>query len=123
MRTIVEPKSLLQTVVDRISETFHIQKAAALLASGNPSRLAYFHGYSTLPDLSVSPLELEKKREPIRVDLKEMESSISEGERRELMQLGAEVLLPLSGRERLLGFLSLGAKRSRSLLPTTIFAC
>ena len=28
------------------------------------------------------------------------------------MQLGAEVLLPLSGRERLLGFLSLGAKRS-----------
>jgi len=117
VRIIVEPKSLLQTVVDRISETLHIQKAAALLVRGNPSRLAYFRGYSTLPDLSVSPQsamvrKLERKREPIRGDSHDRETSVSQGELRELIQRGAEVLHPLSGRERLLGFLSLGAKRS-----------
>jgi phosphoserine phosphatase RsbU/P len=117
VRTMVEPKSLLQTVVDRISGTLHIQKAAALLVSGNPLPLAYFHGYSTLPELNFSPQsatmrELEKKKGPIRVDLDEIESSIGRQERRELAQLGAELLLPLSGREKLLGFLSLGAKRS-----------
>ncbi len=117
VRTIVEPKQLLRIVVDRVSESLHIEKAAALMVVGNPSSLAYFHGYSTLPDFSFSPQstivrELEEKKAPIRVDMDAIGPSISPGELRELLQLGAEVLLPLSGREQLLGFLSLGAKRS-----------
>lgn len=117
VRTMIEPQSLLQTVVDRISDTLHIQKAAALLVTGSPLSVAYFHGYSSQPELSLSAQssmvkELGKKKEPVRVYADGSGPPIDDEERRELAQLGTEVLLPLSGREKMLGFVSLGAKRS-----------
>src|SRR6202007_2836384 len=59
-----------------------------------------------------------KQKEPARVFLNDRDSwlyretEITDAERSELARLGTELLLPLSVRNKLLGFISLGPKRS-----------
>jgi phosphoserine phosphatase RsbU/P len=122
VRSIVEPQSLLQTVVTRISETLHVPQIAVLLDSG-PFRPAYALGYSGLSELtfpgdSATVRTLRAQREPVRLHLDgagswlQREAGRTQPERDCLEQLQAEVLLPLAGRDKLLGFITLGPKRS-----------
>jgi sigma-B regulation protein RsbU (phosphoserine phosphatase) len=123
VRSIVETRPLIETVAGRISETLHIPHIAVLLGSSGPFRPAYALGYGTPPDV-IFPLgggtvkALEKQKEPARVYLDDPESwlyrdpAVSEKDRASLAQLDAELLLPLSARDKLLGFISLGPKRS-----------
>lgn len=123
VRSMVQPQSLLETVVTRISETLHVSKIAVLLDSGSPFRPVYAVGYGAVPQLQFAPnsgsvklLRIEK--EPLRVYPDDenswlyREESVTAQERDELEKLDSELLLPLSSRDKLLGFISLGPKRS-----------
>ncbi len=61
---------------------------------------------------------LQKQKEPARVYFDDpnswlyREPEVSEGDRNNLSQLQSELLLPLGARDKLLGFISLGPKRS-----------
>jgi sigma-B regulation protein RsbU (phosphoserine phosphatase) len=123
VRSIVETRSLIETVAGRISETLHIPQVAVLLGSSGPYRSAYALGYSTPPDVvfpsgTGAVKVLQKQKEPARVYFDDpnswlyREPEVSEEDRSRLAQLQTELLLPLSARDKLLGFISLGPKRS-----------
>jgi sigma-B regulation protein RsbU (phosphoserine phosphatase) len=123
VRSIVETRSLIETVAERISETLHIPQVAVLLGSSGPYRSAYALGYGTPPDVVFPPgagalKVLQKQKEPARVYFDDpnswlyREPEMSEEDRGKLAQLQTELLLPLSARDKLLGFISLGPKRS-----------
>jgi sigma-B regulation protein RsbU (phosphoserine phosphatase) len=123
VRSMVEVRSLVRTVADRISETLHIPRVAVLLGDSGPYRPAYALGYGTAPDI-VFPAGagtvkvLSREREPARVYFDDphswlyREPDVTEEDRSKLTQLDSELLLPLSARDKLLGFISLGPKLS-----------
>ncbi len=123
VRTMVEPKSLVETITARISETLHVPLVAVLLEAGGPYRPAYAMGYGDLPDVAFSQatgttLLLQKQKEPARVYLNDRDSwlyrdiDVTDEERGKLARLRSELLLPLAVRDKLLGFISLGPKKS-----------
>jgi len=123
VRGMVETQPLVETVAARISETLHIPYVAVLLGGVGPYRPAYALGYHAPPDVSFSPGTgtvqfLQKHREPERVYFDDpgswlyREPGVGDEDRGNLARLHSELLLPLSSREKLLGFISLGPKRS-----------
>jgi sigma-B regulation protein RsbU (phosphoserine phosphatase) len=123
VRSMVEPKSLLATVTGRISDTLHVPQIAVLLGGGGPYRPAYAMGYGDLSSVAfpagtgtVKVLQAEK--EPARVYFNDRESwlyrddAVTDEDRRKLAALQSELLLPLAVRDKLLGFISLGPKKS-----------
>ena len=123
VRAMVEPKSMLETVAARISETLHVPQVAVLLGGGEMYLPAFAMGYVDLSDVSFSrntgtTKMLRQQKEPARVFLNDRESwlyrdeDISDEERGKLAALHSELLLPLAVRDKLLGFISLGPKKS-----------
>ena len=123
VRSMVETRPLIETVASRISETMHIPCIAVLLGGAEPYRPAYALGYGSSPDVAFEPGDgtvkvLRTQKEPARVYLDDRDSwlyrdpDVKEEDRSKLAQLQTELLLPLSARDKLLGFISLGAKRS-----------
>ena len=123
VRGMVDARSLIETVAERISETLHIPRVAVLLGGSGPYRPAYALGYGAPPDIAFSAgagtvKVLQRQREPARVYFDDphswlyREPEVTEEERSKLTQLDTELLLPLSTRDRLLGFISLGPKLS-----------
>lgn len=120
---MIEPKSLVETVAARISETLHVPQVAVLLGGGGLFRPAYAMGYDDLSALSFLPDAgtarfLRSEKEPARVYLHDRESwlyreeDMNEEERGKLSTLHSELLLPLAVRDKFLGFISLGPKKS-----------
>jgi sigma-B regulation protein RsbU (phosphoserine phosphatase) len=93
VRTIVETRRLLETVTHRISDSLHVPRVAVLLSGGDAYRLAYAVGYPSTPNLKIP------------ANTPDVEKAARE-------HLDAELLLPLSLNQNVLGFLSLGPKRS-----------
>jgi sigma-B regulation protein RsbU (phosphoserine phosphatase) len=123
VRSIVETRPLIETVAARLSETLHISQVAVLLGGGGSYLPAFALGYGAPPDVAFPVAAgtvklLQKQREPARVYFEDMDSwlyrepGMSEEDRTQLGRLQSELLLPLSARDKLLGFISLGAKRS-----------
>ena len=123
VRSITESRPLLETVAVRISETLHIPQVAVLLAGGGFYRPAFALGYATLPSMAFpgntgTAMVLEKEKEPAKVFLNDRDSwlyraeGIGDEERSKLAALRSELLLPLAVHDKLLGFISLGPKRS-----------
>ena len=123
VRSIVEPKSLMETVAGRISDTLHVPQVAILLSGGGFYQPAFAMGYPALPTVSFpsktrTAMVLKSQKEPARVFLNDRDSwvyrdeTIGDDERRKLATLQSELLLPLAVRDKLLGFISLGPKRS-----------
>src|SRR5262249_16793940 len=52
VRTIVDTRTLLQTVAARVSESLHVQKIAFLIANDGVFQPAFALGYSGTPDAS-----------------------------------------------------------------------
>lgn len=122
VRSMVEPQSLLQTVTSRIAETLHVPRIAVLLGS-EIYRPAYAFGGGDVSSVEFSRTAgtvkvLQRENAPAMVYPKDRdswiyrESDVSEKERDDLSRLKSELLLPLAVRDKLLGFISLGAKRS-----------
>ena len=123
VRSIVETRPLLETVADRISESLHVPCIAVLLDGSGPYRPAYAMGYGGVPDVvfsddSATVKTLEEQKEPARVYFDDPDSWIyqtpgpTEDERAKLALLRTELLLPISVKDRMPGFISLGQKRS-----------
>ena len=123
VRTMVETQPLLATVTERISESLHVPRVAVLLDGSGPYRPAYAVGYSSppevvFPDSAMTVQYLQREKEPARVYLDDPNSwvyrtpGLTEEERALLAALDAELLLPLSVKNKLLGFISLSQKRS-----------
>jgi phosphoserine phosphatase RsbU/P len=123
VRSIIEPKSLLETVAGRISETLHVPQVAVLLGSSGFYQPAFALGYASQPTVMFpsktgTAMVLKSQKEPARVFLNDHDSwlyreeGIGDEERGKLAALRSELLLPLAVRDKLLGFISLGPKRS-----------
>jgi sigma-B regulation protein RsbU (phosphoserine phosphatase) len=118
VRTIVEVKPLLATVTSTISSTLHVPRVAALVRENGHYAASYALGFGSNPKVEFSSTsavasKLQKAREPVRVSFAR-DSWVSQemDERKQLETLGTELLLPLAINDRLLGFLSLGPKKS-----------
>jgi sigma-B regulation protein RsbU (phosphoserine phosphatase) len=124
VRSIVETRPLLERVATRIAESLHVPRVAVLLADGGSFRPAYALGYAGVPDADLLDTGVTAQRllhnpEPSRVYFDDEDSwvnspELTEDERRKLVALAPQLLLPLSVKEKLLGIISLGEKRSEA---------
>ena len=122
VRTIVETEPLLDTVLERIGTTLHVDRLAVYLREGEGFVPSAFRGYDLLPAMTVKPL-VENLRavavsgKAIRVRHDDPESPIRRSAlqtevREALDRLGVELVLPLLGKRDVLGFITLGGKKS-----------
>lgn len=123
VRTMVETRPLLETVAQRISESLHVPRIVVLLGNAGVFRPAYTLGHLPKPEEhfgegAAMVKYVRRSHKPTRVYLDDPHSwvytapGMTEEERLLLASLGAELLLPMSGKDKLVGFISLGAKRS-----------
>jgi phosphoserine phosphatase RsbU/P len=130
VRTIMDTRPLLETVAQRISSALHVKQLAVLLAESGLYRPAHAVGYGTLPELAFSANAgtvemLKAENRPARVYFDDPESWIysvpemTNEERHQLAALHSELLLPLSVKDELLGFMSLGQKLSEAPYSST----
>ncbi|MBL8293847.1 MAG: SpoIIE family protein phosphatase [Bryobacterales bacterium] len=123
LRTIIEPVSLLSTLGKSIAEHLHVPRLAILLANGAEYRPAYALGFESEPDLSFNANEatvkkLQQSPEPARVYCDDETSwvwrtpEMTDSERAKLAKLETQLILPLVVKEKLIGFISLGQKKS-----------
>jgi phosphoserine phosphatase RsbU/P len=122
VRTIIEPRPLVQTVVHGIAETLHVSRIAAFHELNGTFAPDYSVGYeSGVPPVSFEPSgalvgHLKDRRVPAKVYWDDPEAWVNRDlsgpeERKGLEELETQLLLPINGRDRLLGFLSLGPRR------------
>jgi phosphoserine phosphatase RsbU/P len=126
VRTMVETKPLLETVATRIAAALHVPRIAILLEVGGTFRTAYAFGYSQIPDTAISNEGATAQRlngaQHALVDFDKADSWVrrtTNEERNALEELKPELLLPLSLNEKMLGIMSLGAKRSEEPFSRT----
>ncbi len=106
VRGILERQALLETVTRKISSSLHVERIAVMLREGSAFRPVFAAGYPVAPTASI-PLDdaaveaLSRSREPVPVAA----GGAIDG-------LDAQFLLPLASRKELLGFISLGPKKS-----------
>ncbi len=116
-RKFVETKALLDTVTHRISETLHVPRIGVLLksASGDRYCLDPVVDGNCLVRTAQTIEQLRKNERPVLVYFDDPKSWIHEAsneEQRFWKNLDAQLLLPLPGREELLGIMALGPKLS-----------
>ena len=119
VRTMVETRPLLQTVVQRVSETLHVPRVAILLNEGGRLAPAYAVGYVNMPEVDIPEESITVRRlqrdshATVRFDDRNSwVHDLADDERHSLETLHPDVLLPLSLNRKVLGVLSLGPKRS-----------
>jgi sigma-B regulation protein RsbU (phosphoserine phosphatase) len=118
---IRDTKVLLETVAKRISESMHVPRIAVFLDRGGVFQPAYALGFPA----AAPPVEfakesgvvrlLKRQRTPYKIYFEDPQSwvhGVSEPEQKSLRQIGAQLVLPVSLKNRLLGIISLGSKRS-----------
>jgi sigma-B regulation protein RsbU (phosphoserine phosphatase) len=108
VRAILDTDELLHTVTARIAESLHVERIAVLLQQDGMFRPAFATGYPVPPDVAF-PSDT-----PILTRLRDSREAVPIGAREgpEIGALESQLLLPLSSRKELLGFISLGPKRS-----------
>jgi sigma-B regulation protein RsbU (phosphoserine phosphatase) len=117
-----ETRPLLETVVRRIAETLHVENIALLLRSGESFQLQQaiglpLDGTLTLTSHSSAVRRLALSNEPARISERRPDAwylMADSNERQTLDGLHAEVLLPIPGRQRLMGVMALGPKKSEA---------
>ncbi len=127
VRRFTETQPLLETVARRICETLHIRQIAMLLRRGDVFYVEEAVGLAadgtlTLPAQASSIRYLANSSEPARLYREDPDAwylMAGTAERRALDLLNAELLLPLPGRNRLMGMMALGPKRSEAAWSRT----
>ena len=122
VRTIAETEPLLDTVLDRIGTTLHVDRLAVFLHEGAKFAPSRSRGFDPPPTVEFAATDevLSRLREsgrPLRVRHDDPESplrreTISEENRAKLAEVQAELVLPLNGKKDLLGVITLGPKKS-----------
>ena len=123
-RNFTETAPLLETVTERIGSTLHVERIAIFLRYGDSFRLQTAHGLMmgedegpgvVLEGNSTTISTLTREKGPATVYQDDPQSWLMEataGERAALRDLNTELLVPLPGRNRLVGVMALGPKRS-----------
>lgn len=124
VRSIVETRPLLERVTQRIAESLHVARIIVLTEDEGWFKPAYALGHASLPDAylassSATIQKLSREPDPARVYLDDEQSwvnstEVSDDERRNLAQLDPQLLLPLTVKEKLLGVICLGEKKSEA---------
>jgi phosphoserine phosphatase RsbU/P len=122
VRHFTETTPLLETVARRVAETLHINQVAMLLRRGEIFQLQQSIGVTvdgtlTLPAQASAVRYLAATNEPARLYRDDPDAwylMAGTGERQVLDLVNAELLLPLPGRNRLMGMMALGPKRSEA---------
>jgi sigma-B regulation protein RsbU (phosphoserine phosphatase) len=122
VQKIGETEPLLDTVLDRIGTTLHVDRLAVFLHEGDrfvPSRSRGFDPPPTVdfPASAEALVRLRESGRPLRVRHDDPESplrreTITEDNRARLALVDAELVLPLNGKRDLLGVITLGPKKS-----------
>ena len=111
VRKYAETKLLLDTVTTRISGTLHTPRISVLLADGD----SYSCDSASFGSESKVIQFLRTSHKPAFVYFDDRDSwvhGVNAEDRQTLQSLAAQLLLPLAGRERLMGLLVLGPKLS-----------
>jgi phosphoserine phosphatase RsbU/P len=123
VRTMIETRPLLETVAQTISQSLHVPRVAFLLKENGTYKPAHSLGYPDEPKVifpsSAQTVErLKTRKQPITVYLDERDGWVERtmtGKEIELLEaLNTELLLPLSVKDELPGFISLGPKQSEA---------
>src|SRR6185437_13214450 len=127
VRRFTETAPLLETVARRVAETLHVDHIAVMLRDSSLRGSESFHlaqaigiqldGTLTLPAQASSVRYLSSTNEPARLYRKDPDAwylMAGMNEREVLDAVNAELLLPLPGRNRLMGLMALGPKRSEA---------
>ncbi|HEY7212412.1 MAG TPA: SpoIIE family protein phosphatase [Bryobacteraceae bacterium] len=119
--SIRDTRVLLQTVARRISSSLHVERIIVLLERGALYEPAYALGFNggspqvALDSNTATIRYLKQARSPSKVYFDDPQSWIygtPDSEQRILRMLEAQLLLPVEMNSRLLGLISLGAKKS-----------
>ena len=122
VRRYTETEPLLETVARCISETLHVDQIAMLLRRGEYFVMQQSVGISTSGTLSL-PMQssairyMTNSNEPARLYRNDPDAwylMAGTAERYALDKMNAELLLSLPGRNRLMGVMALGPKRSQA---------
>ena len=120
--SLVELTPLLATVATRIAEALHIREIAVFLCEQNAYQLAFAQGYAEQPatafaeqSRTIRELRAATSALPLYFDdPRSWATDATTEERTQLNALQAQLIVPLKRREELLGFMSLGARRSEA---------
>ncbi len=123
VRAIRETQPLMETVCGRISDALHLSRIAVLLERNGEFQTCHADGFGALPAIgfpngSAVIGYLRRSTEPAKVYFEDESSwlyrtpGLDDQQRLKLADLGAELLLPLTTRDKLLGFIAVGQKRS-----------
>jgi len=129
VRSIVEKQPLLERVATKISESLYIPRVAVLLEEGGSYQPAFAVGYSGAVNASFAAgsatvRQLKKDAGPERVYFDDEKSwvngpAVSREEHEKLAALQPQLLIPLTVKQKLLGIISLGEKRSEAPYSST----
>ncbi|HEX8775240.1 MAG TPA: SpoIIE family protein phosphatase [Pyrinomonadaceae bacterium] len=129
VRSMVETEPLLETVAQRISESLHVPRVALLLRDDGFYRPAHALGYDappavSFPEKSATVHQLRRGSDPLLVYSDDSNSWVyktpgMDAERAMLETLDTQLLLPLTVKEKLPGFISLGPKQSEEPYSST----
>jgi GAF domain-containing protein len=118
-RKFVDARPLLATVTHRIRETLHVPRISVLLRGAGGYRLESDGAATLAPVFLASQAHsiehLRSVRSPVTVYFDDPDAwlrATPPSERRALQQLDVQLLLPLTGRDDLIGVMALGPKRS-----------
>jgi sigma-B regulation protein RsbU (phosphoserine phosphatase) len=120
VRSFTETGPLLKMVTTRLADTLHVAKTCVLLKEEKNYCLAAAAG-EQMPEVRCLPQsartigQVRETRKPVVLYFDQpdsLPSGIDAEEQRRLEALGAQVLLPLAGREELAGVIVLGPKLS-----------
>jgi phosphoserine phosphatase RsbU/P len=122
VRQFTETSPLLETVARRVAETLHVDQIAVLLRRSEVFHLEQaigvpVDGALALPAQASAVRYLASTNEPARLYRDDPDAwylMAGLGERQVLDRVNAELLLPLRGRNRLMGVMALGPKRSEA---------
>ncbi len=126
VRRFTETEPLLETVARRVADTLHVNQVAILLRRGEFFQMQQGIGVSanvngaaalTLPAQASAVRYLAATNEPARLYREDPDAwylMAGTAERDVLDMVNAELLLPLPGRNRLMGVMALGPKRSEA---------
>ena len=131
-RGFTEAGPLIDTITRRISEVLHVKEVCVFLRGAGTRGVHVFQLQQAVGfplqtsihflDSSSTIRNLARSNRPATLYREDPDGWFllaDEGERKTLDALRAEVLLPLAGRDRLLGVMTLGAKRSEEAYSPT----
>jgi sigma-B regulation protein RsbU (phosphoserine phosphatase) len=111
VRTMTNRSTLIETVSQRLSEVLHVAQVAALLRRQEVFRLQYAVGLTVDGSVSISAPSLHGTA-PLVLYRREDSPFLTGSNHSILETMNAEVVLPLPGRNKLMGLMLLGPKLS-----------